>query len=192
MAFPWAHGRKLGTVRPKCCLPVGERSFPFDKDIKMVYVAFSPLRTTKGSNMSIMTISLDLPEGTRVSIKGVEGATITPGQDTDILDLIQKYWDDYLSNNGRRIFETAARIEHDHGPGYSLEDIAQTLGLDYESVKSMHRSTGRTKKRWEREQSTEAPIQLEWETYDWEDSSQGQRTRYHLPDDVAGAILALL
>jgi hypothetical protein len=140
----------------------------------------------------LMTISLDLPEGTRVSIAGIEGAALVEDESSPSADPIQEYWDDYLSDNGRKIFETAARIQDVHGPGFTLEDVAQTLSLNYESVKSMHRSTGRTRKRWERERNTPAPIQLAWKDYSWEEASGGQRTRYYLPDGLADAILALL
>lgn len=155
----------------------------------MVYTTYVSYERTI---MPTLTISLDLPAGTRVSIKGVESAT-AEGVDSAIgRNVVEEYWDDYLSDNGRKIFETAARIEDVHGPGFTLEDIAQTLSLDYESVKSMHRSTGRTAKLWRREQGSEVPIELLPQDYSWDDSHGGQRTAYCLGPGVADAILAHL
>ena len=102
-------------------------------------------------------------------------------------DLVERYWS-ALSDNGRAIFGAAAAIESEHGPGYTLEDIAEHLDLDYESVRSMHRSTGRTAKAWRRDSGTEEPIRLEWERYDWDESRGGRRTSYRLPSGVADLV----
>lgn len=147
-------------------------------------------RRMLGHKVCESSISIDVPDGTRVSIKGVEGASVEADASApSATDLIEKYWDDYLSDNGRKVFETAARIEDVHGPGYTLEDIAHTLSIDYESVKSMHRSTGRTAKRWRRDEGTDVPIELLWQDYSWDDSRNGHRTEYYLPPGVADAIL---
>lgn len=100
---------------------------------------------------------------------------------------VAQYWS-ALSENGRKIFRSAAQIERRRGPGYTLDDIGEVLGLPYESVRSMHRSTGRTAKSWRRETGTEEPIKLEAESYSWDESRNGNRTAYHLPPGVADLI----
>jgi hypothetical protein len=103
-------------------------------------------------------------------------------------DRVEQYWR-ALSDNGREVFRAAARIESRRRSGYSLHDIAELLGTSYESVRSMHRSTGRTAKRWRRETGTEEPIRLVTEDYRWDESRKGNRTFYRLPPGVADLIL---
>ena len=117
----------------------------------------------------------------------MDGATIVP----DALvaeDATEKYWRDYLSDNARKVYGAAARIETVRGPGYTLEDIAQTLSLTYESVRSMHRTSGRTAKKWRDDTGTEEPIRLIEGEYEWSESHGGMRTAYRLPHGVAEAI----
>jgi hypothetical protein len=106
-------------------------------------------------------------------------------------DAVARYWHDYLSDNGRKIYGAAANIEAFGGPGYTLEDLAENLSLTYESVRSMHRTTGRTARVWRENTNTEPPIELRWQDYDHDERHGGMRTTYHLPPDVADAILEL-
>jgi hypothetical protein len=105
-------------------------------------------------------------------------------------DRVARYWS-VLSENGRKVFRAAAQIEKHRRSSYTLDDIGELLGLPYESVRSMHRSTGRTAKSWRRETGTEEPIRLEAESYHWEESREGNRTSYRLPPGVAGLINTL-
>jgi hypothetical protein len=101
---------------------------------------------------------------------------------------VERYWH-ALSDNGRKIFGAAARIESRRSSGYSFDDIAEVLGISYESVRSMHRSTGRTAKSWRRETGTEEPIRLEAKDYRWDEPRKGNRTFYRLSSGVADLIL---
>jgi hypothetical protein len=103
-------------------------------------------------------------------------------------ELVERYWR-ALSDNGRKIFRAAARLEGRGRSGYSLHDIAEVLGISYESARSMHRSTGRTAKSWRRETGTEEPIRLQTEDYRWDESHKGNRTFYRLPSGVADLFL---
>lgn len=100
---------------------------------------------------------------------------------------IGEYWS-ALSDNGRRVFRGAAHIETRRGPGYTLDDIAEVLGISVASVRSMHRSTGRTARRWRTHTGTEAPIELVVQSYSWDAERGGNRTRYRLPAGVAETI----
>lgn len=140
----------------------------------------------------ILNIALDLPEGTRVSIQGLEGVHVESDTSSPGFDPVTKYWEEYLSDNGRKVFGAAAGLEDLRGSGYTFEDIAQHLSLDYESVKSMHRSTGRTAKRWRQDQGSEPPIRLVYDEYLRDPARDVHRTTYHLEPGVADAILALL
>ncbi|HEU4905227.1 MAG TPA: hypothetical protein VFT19_03825 [Solirubrobacterales bacterium] len=100
---------------------------------------------------------------------------------------VSEYWL-ALSENGRKVFGAASTIERERGPGYTFDDIGEVLDLPYESVKSMHRSTGRTARRWRLNTGTEEPIRLEPEDYGWDDSREGNRTTYRLPVGVADVV----
>jgi hypothetical protein len=103
---------------------------------------------------------------------------------------VDEYWS-ALSDNGRRVFRAAAQIEERRGPGYTLDDIAEVLGISVASVRSMHRSTGRTARSWRSHTGTEAPIELVVQSYGWDPDRRGNRTRYRLPPGVADAITGL-
>lgn len=137
--------------------------------------------------MPTLELKLTVPDGTRIVIHGAEGATVVP-DDVAREDSIDRYWRDYLSDNGRKIYGAAARIENFHGPGYTLEDIAQNLNIDYESVRSLHRTSGRTEKKWREDTGTVAPIRLIDGPYEWSEQHGGMRTVYHLPPGVADAV----
>jgi len=37
---------------------------------------------------------------------------------------VERYWSEYLSDNGRSLYRAAAELERAQGPGYTLGDIA--------------------------------------------------------------------
>jgi hypothetical protein len=148
--------------------------------------------------MPTLEIKLTVPEGTKVTIVGADGATVLSDGGADDGDAIERYWRDYLSPNARKVYWAAARIERFNGADsvYTLEDIAQNISQDiesvqYETVRSRHRTSGRTAKRWREENGTEEPIRLIEASYDWDEASQGMRSRYKLPPGVASAIEAV-
>ena len=137
--------------------------------------------------MPTLKIQFEVPEGTTIQILGLDGPQVS------VLPLIEspveRYFNDFLSNNGRKVFAAAARIEDFRGrPGFTLDDIAADLGEKYESVKSWHRTSGRSAKRWRKETGTQEPIRLDWIDYREFDDGVGERTAYRLPDDVAAII----
>jgi hypothetical protein len=101
---------------------------------------------------------------------------------------IERYWRDYLSDNGRKLFRAAALLEDHQGPGYTLEDIARSLSITYESVRSFKQTNGRVERKWREDTDTEPPIRLEWDAYRSEGGDSGMRTVYHLPEGVADAV----
>jgi len=137
--------------------------------------------------MPTLEIKLTLPEGTKVTITGIDGAILADGQ-AETGDPVERYWNDYLSDNARKIYGAAARIENFRGPGYTLEDIAQNLSLDYQSIRSIHRTSGRTAKIWREGNGTDEPIRLVNCDYDWDAAHKGMRSTYQLPPGVADAI----
>ena len=137
--------------------------------------------------MPVFEIKLTIPEGTTVEISGL-GEIGVPAPDSPE-DRIRRYFTRYLSNNGRKVFGAAARIEDFKGrPGFTLEDLARNLSVDYESVKSWHRTSGRSAKRWRQETGTQEPIRFDWIDYDHVAPGGGGRTMYRLPEHVAEVI----
>jgi hypothetical protein len=137
--------------------------------------------------MPILEIKLTLPEGTKVEIAGLEDLASEEGNAGD--EAIRHYFNEYLSNNGRKVFGAAARIEDFHGrPGFTLDDVAANLSVTYETVKSWHRTTGRSAKRWRRERGRTEPIRFEWIDYSPVDDAGAQRTIYRLPAHVVEVI----
>ncbi len=138
--------------------------------------------------MPKLIITLDLPEGTTVSLNSEAGIEVSPESSRDH---VEEYWTDYLSPSGRKLYRAAAGIEDTRGPGFSLEDIARHLSVDYESIKSYHRNSGRTAARWEREKGTPAPVQLIFDgNYGPQEGAEGWRSRYTLPKGVGDKVLA--
>ncbi len=137
--------------------------------------------------MPIIEIKLNVPEGTTVEIKGMEGLpSLAPGSADD---LVRRYFTKYLSNNGRKVFGAAARIEDFQGrPGFTFEDLASNLNVTYETVKSWHRTSGRSAKRWREETGTQEPIRFDWIAYGDVAPGGGERTMYRLPRNVADVI----
>ncbi len=138
--------------------------------------------------MTTLEFKITVPEGTTVTIAALEGAVAASPVMTQE-EAVERYWRDYLSDNTRKLFRQAAAIETFSGPGYTLEDIAQHLNLDYESVRSFAQTQGRTARRWRDETDTPEPIRLEAEHYG--EAASGMRTSYHLPIGVAETIDAL-
>lgn len=143
--------------------------------------------------MPTITITIELPEGSTVSADTApdeelspEAGTVSsksmPGGETE-------YFHDYLSDNGRELYRAAAQVERDSGPGYTLDDVAEQMGRKYGSAQSIHRTTGRSARKWKDDTGTEAPIRLEWVEYEWDQSQRGMRTSYRLPEGVAEEIL---
>lgn len=135
--------------------------------------------------MPTLEFKITVPEGTTVTIAGLEGAVATSPVMTQE-EAVERYWRDYLSDNTRKLFRQAAAIETFSGPGYTLEDIAQHLSLDYQSVRSFAQTQGRTARRWRDATGTPEPIRLEAENYG--EAASGMRTSYHLPQGVAETI----
>jgi hypothetical protein len=109
------------------------------------------------------------------------------------LEEVHSYFWVYLRHDGRVLFSVAARMAQYDAPGciesYTLSDIAANLGwADYASVKSWHRMTYESGRRWQQGMGTEAPIQFESLAYEWVEQEQGRRTRYQLPGQVAEMI----
>ncbi len=136
--------------------------------------------------MPTLEIRLTVPDGTDVSII-TDGTSIASTSTEDV----ERYWRDYLSENARKVYWAAARIELHDGPGYTLEDIASNISQTYESVRSFHRTSGRTAKVWREENHTEPPIRLEDNDYEWHEEVEGMRTSYRLPPGVAEKIDAV-
>jgi hypothetical protein len=145
--------------------------------------------------MPTITIRIEVPDGFTVAVDEAPDEELTPEAGSvsskQLPDAVERYWNDYLSNNGRELYGAAAGVERDRGPGYTLEDIAQQMGREYASAQSIHRTTGRSARRWKDDTGTEAPIRLEWTQYEWEENSGGMRTHYQLPPGVADRIDAL-
>ncbi len=136
--------------------------------------------------MPVVEIRLTVPEGTNISVI-TDGAAIESTSAEDV----ERYWLDYLSGNARKVYWAAARIELERGPGFTLEDIASNISQSYESVRSFHRTSGRTAKVWREENGTDEPIRLIDDEYRWQESSEGMRTSYRLPPGVAEKINAV-
>lgn len=140
-----------------------------------------------------ITITLDVPEGTQIAVADSgKQAQHGDGQDADEEETpVANYWRWYLSDNGRKIYGAAADIEEHHGPGYSLEDIASALGVAYETAKSFHRTSGRARKLWKKDNGSDEPIRLDWLEYETDAEHGGKRTSYRLPVGSASEIQKL-
>jgi hypothetical protein len=131
-----------------------------------------------------ITITLELPDGVSATVTGV---TLEPSRDQ-----VEEYFVDYLSPSGRKLYRAAANIERHSGPGFTFEDIAANLSVDYESAKSFHRNSGRTAARWERERGSPVPVRLDFDgNYGPQEGAEGWRSRYSLPEGVAEKIIAI-
>lgn len=133
-----------------------------------------------------IALKLTVPDGTEVTVSGLEGSPMPA--DVARQDDVERYWSEYLSENARKIYGAAARIENFKGAEFTLEDIAENLSIDYESVRSMHRTSGRTARKWREDHDSPAPIRLIDGPYEWSEEHGGMRTAYHLPPGVADMI----
>jgi len=136
-----------------------------------------------------ITITLDVPEGTQIAVADCAEQPQPDGVQDETP--VASYWRWYLSDNGRKIYGAAADIEEQHGPGYSLEDIAAALGVGYETAKSFHRTSGRARKMWKKENGTDEPIRLDSLEYEEDAKHGGMRSSYRLPDGIASEIQKL-
>jgi hypothetical protein len=144
----------------------------------------------EGSAMPTLQITFTIPAGTTVNIAGLEGAMVASplvAQEEAIKD----YWRHYLSDNSRKVFGAAARIEEVRGPGFTFDDIASTVSQTYESVRSLHRTSGRTAKKWRAEKGIDEPVRLDEVEYAEGTTGEGWRTRYQLPPGVAAIVVDL-
>jgi len=144
--------------------------------------------------MPEITITISIPEGTTINVGGLEAvlADTAKSSTDEPPDHTGRYWKQYLSTNGRKVFGQAARTERFSGPGYTLEDLADALSIDYPTIKSYHRSTGRAAKRWRRDTGLREPIRLEPVDYAPKDAEDDAwRTQYKLPDLIAEEIAEL-
>jgi len=141
--------------------------------------------------MPKITITIDIPDGAVVEVAQVSSPTGFLAVDPSAT---KKYWQEYLSANGRKIYRAAANIETSpkHGPGYTFEDIAEALSITYESAKSMHRTSGRSARKWREDTGTPEPIRLEEIDYVEVDENHTQRTTYRLPLGIADEICSQL
>lgn len=139
--------------------------------------------------MPTITIRIEAPEGFAITADEAPDETLSPEAGTvhtkSLPGGVEDYFRNYLSDNGRELYRAAAGVEQDSGPGYTLDDVAERMGREYGSAQSIHRTTGRSARRWKDDTGTEAPIRLDWIEYEWDESQGGMRTSYRLPKGVA-------
>lgn len=147
--------------------------------------------------MPEITIRITVPEGATVEVEREESSTTTapagpeedgtedePSPPTN--EDIEPYWS-RLSDNGREYYRAAAEIERRQGT-FTMHEVAELIGREVESARSMHRSTGRTARKWREDMHRDPPIEiLSYEEYD---PAKGYGV-YTLPEGVAGAIKTL-
>jgi hypothetical protein len=138
--------------------------------------------------MPTITIEITVPTGAEIVVREEPDTAAEAASDRRSVEDIERYFRQYLSDNGRKLYAAAARIEEHRGVGYTLSDIAQNLSIDYPSAQSYHRTSGRSARRWKDDTGTQAPIELVDIAYDWVEGEQGMRTRYKLPPGVAAVI----
>ena len=140
-----------------------------------------------------ITIRIEVPDDAEVTIERDDDAPApdvvaeaeAPSSQPVLSAEVERYWRVYLSDNGRELYGAAAAIERESGPGYTLNDIASRMGREYAGAQSIHRTTGRSARKWHDDTGTDAPIQLVWLDYDWVEAEGGMRTSYRLPVGVA-------
>lgn len=144
--------------------------------------------------MPTIEIRITLPEGTDVKVEQLDPGQAAPRelQPGPASEPIATYWRTYLSDNARKVFRTAARIEEVTGPGFTFDDIARSLRVTHDTVQSWHRTTGRTAKRWRADTNTQEPVHLEEVDYAWRENVAGMRTSYRLPAGVEERIRELV
>jgi hypothetical protein len=140
--------------------------------------------------MPIITIQISVPDSTEVVVSE-QAHDSEAGPASCDPEEVERYFRNFLSDNGRKLYAAAARIEQDKGPDYTLSDIAANLSIEYGSAQSWHRSSGRSARRWKNETGTEPPVRLWYLSYDWVEEEQGMRSRYQLPPGVAEIVVDL-
>lgn len=152
------------------------------------------MSTTETTTIHLnLTITIEHPEGSTITLSGGAPAVTASTEPTTAGPTsVETYFLHFLSDNGRQVFRAAAELDEASDEPYSLEQIAERIGSTYASVQSMHRSTGRTAKRWRSETGLEKPpFELEWKRYDELPDGGGKRTYYRLTAGAAAEILAL-
>jgi hypothetical protein len=133
--------------------------------------------------MPTIEIRITVPEGADIKVEQIDPGQAVP-QELRLRppsEPIATYWRTYLSDNARKVFRAAARIEEVEGPGFTFDDVAQSLSVTHDTVQSWHRTAGRTAKRWRADTNTQEPIRLEEVDYAWREDVAGMRTSYRLP-----------
>jgi hypothetical protein len=137
-------------------------------------------------------ITVIVPRGVSVVVVEEDGHPAAPSAAAPRPEDVERYWREFLSDSGKKIFATAALIERHSGPGFTLDQIAANRSIDYESAKAWHRNAGRTAKRWREETGTEEPIKLQdTGEYGWRPEYSGDRTTYRLPPGLGETIIDL-
>jgi predicted flap endonuclease-1-like 5' DNA nuclease len=148
---------------------------------------------TKEFEVPTITLTITVPDDATFSIDAGDVATTTTTTEapdsTPSPEEVERYWRDYLSDNGRALYAAAAAIEHETRGVFTLNDVAQRMEAEYSSAQSIHRTTGRSARRWNDQTGLEPPIRLDWMDYAWNDDEQGMRTQYQLPEGIADLIL---
>lgn len=104
---------------------------------------------------------------------------------------VEQYWHWFLSDNGRRFYAAAAALQRERDFGFTLDDVAERMGVEPESARSFHRTTGRPASRWRFAHRSDAPIRLLNGPYDWNQTKGGWRTTYGMSPKVAELIAEL-
>jgi hypothetical protein len=142
--------------------------------------------------MPSITVRIDFPDGAAVTVDQGPDEMLSPEagavESTSRRESVERYWRSYLSHNGRELYGAAAAIERESGPGFTLNDVAERMGREYPSAQSIHRTTGRSARKWKEDTGTEAPIRFEWIDYQWDESEAGMRTSYRLPEGIADEV----
>lgn len=140
-------------------------------------------------------ITVIVPKGVSVVVVEEDGTLAAPSTmptSAARTEDVERYWREFLSDSGKKIFATAALIERQSGPGFTLDEIAANRSIDYESAKAWHRNTGRTAKRWREETGTKEPIRLlDTGEYRWRPEYSGDRTTYQLTPGIAQIVIDL-
>jgi hypothetical protein len=134
--------------------------------------------------MAQITITIDIPDAATVDV-----SSDTAGEQPEVDEQqVRAYWL-ALSENARKVFGGAAKLEVKHGPGYTLHEIADETGEPYEAVKSYHRNSGRTARVWRRDQGSEPAFGL---LAIGHDPAYPGQSKYRLPEGVAEIVASLV
>jgi hypothetical protein len=138
-----------------------------------------------------ITITIDIPDGSSVQFGGSSPAASTGSSPTPN-EIVDRYWNDYLSDNGRRLYAAAARAElAAEDDAFTLENVAEQMGVEYATAQSIHRTAGRGARVWREETGLEPVIRLDNEDYRYDAAHEGMRSTYRLPEGIADQIVHL-